>query len=198
MDFEVAYTGGKPKPDWSGLVDAPKCHNVNCERPSSNYERRKAYNKRSEPTDSDKTFKKGDDSFDLRAFALSMESHAKKHGLDTIVYVPSMTDPSVCVTVLTQYEQVTPEHVTSQLKLLQPKYDDYDNDNVDALRQYLIARLDAGLLKQVSLRIGESHMDDTHPAELWMQIVRLVLDVSTERYNRLNATLKTITLQKSV
>ena len=189
----TAWTGGQPKVDWSGLaLDAvgrkPSQFAPNCARPSKSSEKSKAHNLRI--TALSTPFKIGNDNYSLEAFSADVLYHLQDTGMDTIMFVPSESDPTKMVNVVEDYEQVTLEHVafeTGKCALL--SHDAFDTENDRVARKFLELSIEPSLFQD--LRIRQLKTDSA--ATTWMRILSLSCDGSVERYNRQKAELKALT-----
>ena len=103
-----AWTGGKPKPDWSGLDDPDA---VDIPRPtqmrSSSSKAAVGHAKRTEGifTNREEKYKEGGD---LDDFSERLEDHFDNHGIDTVAYrlLPNAPSPTM-VSLFTNYPQFT-------------------------------------------------------------------------------------------
>jgi Zinc knuckle len=182
------FTGGKPKILWKGLQELkPTPYSLLCLRPKSNNNALKAMLYIIEaPKD---LFKKGGD---LSEFAEERARHFEKTGLDTIMFLPSQADPSKMVNVLTDYDQVTLQHIIEVGAVYKEWWDEYDTQNDRMAIEALEASLDGDLAREIRIRKEPS---DT-AAMIWMRILSLCQDGSIERYNRMKDQVKSLTPTK--
>ena len=182
---EVAYTGGKPKADWSGLVTPRSPENPKCVRfQFGSSDESKAHSRRTQGID--KAFKK---SGDFESYCITIGKHIRGNGMDTTLFVPSITDSTKMIFVPEEFQQVTFSHVSEKVQdLKENHWDSYDKANDAATCEFLENGLDPDLLEQLRLR----QMDTDTAAETFMRIVRLVQDQSAERFNRLRDSLKAL------
>ena len=168
-DEFVAFTGGKPNADWTGLDQpATKPHTPNCIRSTYVSNQTKDWNRRTEAPE--QKFKKDDESFSLRQFELLTLAHFEDKGMDTIMYVPSILDPTKLVNIITEYEQVSLKHVQAKAAELQTKWDEYDAENDRAALIYLKRSLDPSLQRDLL----EDTMTRDTAAVFWMRILRWI------------------------
>jgi hypothetical protein len=181
------WNGGQPNIDWTGLEDSNAVRaTVNCNRPTKTSDETTAYNRRIAAPD--KLFKKDDPDYDLLQFSQAVEQHFLDHGLDSIMYVKSLTDPTKMVNVVADYNQVHLDHVEVQSALNALKYDQYDRDNDKAACRYLESAIHSDLLRELKLH---NNVKDS-AATTWMRILCAVSDGSVERFNRQKAELKAL------
>ncbi len=182
---KTLWTGGKPLFDWSGLdrsePRALSACNPNAWRPTSGKYVFVGWNLRSGLSDpSARKFADADPNYLLPAFALNVYNHFVLHGMDSILYVPSKSDPTKMINVVTQSGSLQLAHVEAmQAELSEAdKYDAYDRENSTAGRMFLEAQLDPVLLEQLRLR----QKFDDGAAVTWMRIKTLVSTTSAEAY----------------
>ena len=127
------WTGGKPKPDWSGLEDpSTDMESPNCMRPTKASERAKNYNIR--VTEPKLLFKKNDDEYDFNDFTKVVHQHLVSTGMDTVLYFPSLSNPGEMVDIIMHHDQVTLKHVMAESVKRLPSFDAYDKDNDKSAR----------------------------------------------------------------
>lgn len=189
--ISIAYTGGEPLPDWSGLAGTAP-HPVgspNCNRPIDVSDSTKNWNLRiSKP---DYLLKKNDPNFGIVQIAAQVQEHAVEYGMDSIMYVPSRADPTgPAVNLITSFEQVTIDHViTESTNYRNNLWDEYDIKNDQAMKIYLRGCMDTSLKSVLSLYI----MPYDTAAVIWMRIVKSIHDTSVNRYRQLKLDLAKLT-----
>jgi hypothetical protein len=181
----VAWTGGKPKVDWSGLQNPAKpMFSPHCVRCAKASEQVKSYSLRiAEPK---KLFSTGDDTYDLDTYTKIVLKHMETTGMDTIMYVASVTDPTVMVNVISHNDEVTLKHVVTETAKNYPLFDAFDVENDRAARTFLEASIGTSLFQELGLR----QLESDGAATTWMRILHLACDGSVERYNRQKNELK--------
>ena len=186
---QVAWTGGKPHSDWSGLDNQVEAASPQCVRyPFGTNEESIAYSRRTECKD--KGYKKGTD---FQAYTLKIGQHLRDNGMDTVLHVPSLTDPTKMIFLPEGFQQVTLAHVRDKVRDYKANnWDHYDRSNDAAVKTYLKQGLNADLQKQLSSR---SKHDDTG-AETFMRIVKLAQDQSVARFIRLRDQLISLSPRK--
>ena len=145
---EVAYTGGKPKVDWSGLVTPCSRENPKCVRfQFGSSDESKAHSCRTQGID--KAFKK---SGDFESYCITIGKHIRGNGMDTTLFVPSITDSTKVIFVPEEFQQVTFPHVSEKVQdLKENHWDSYDKANDAATCEFLENGLDPDLLEQLRL-----------------------------------------------
>ena len=145
---EVTYTGGKPKVDWSRLVTPRSPENLKCvhfQFGSSN--KNKAHSHCTQGID--KPFKK---SADFESYCITIGKHIQGNGMDTTLFIPSITDSTKMIFVPKEFQQVTLSHVSEKVQDLKENYwDSYDKANDAATCEFLKNGLDPDLLEQLCL-----------------------------------------------
>lgn len=183
----AAWTGGKPKTDWSGLENPGiGMFSPNCIRNLKIADKVKTYNYRiAAPT---QKFTVGDDTFDLVSYTKLVFDHMNDTGMDTIMHVASLIDSTVMVNVVKNNEQVTLSHVEDQSKSNLLRFDAFDKENDKAAKLFLERSINPTLYQELNLR----QMDDDSAATTWMRILYLVCDGSVERFNRQKDEMKSL------
>ena len=101
----VAWTGGKPKADWSELEKInPELIHPNQYRPTSITSQAKCQVLRTKGLDI--KFARG---ADLHTFQKDVVDHLEDHGLDTVTYLEDPTKPGEMVSVITNHGKFTLE-----------------------------------------------------------------------------------------
>jgi len=176
----VAWTGGKPTPNWTQLhSSAPTVptFSAQCRMAKAHHSAPKAYTHRT--TGLSPKFSK---TSDLKTFQEDIWEHFKTTGLDTIAYVP---DPGNALTrmisCVTDHARLSVDHVSTHIVKQQQKYDEYDKANDAEATKYLLNSIDDSLLKEIRNIRNES---DAFPV-LFMHLIGIVRSVSIDRFNRI-------------
>ena len=131
-----AWTGGKPKADWSQLEDAATTYDRPSQlRPMRIVDAQKSYDIRAKALPDE--FKPNDD---FQAFQLRLWKHFEKWGLDTVAYVPDPVTKKM-LSVVVDHSRFTVATVKDQVKEQLKKYDSYDKENDKAATECLLATL---------------------------------------------------------
>ena len=178
-----AWTGGKPKADWSGLVDQHTVDSTspNQLRPVYVSAALKGYNYRR--TGLKNTFKPTND---LIAFQNSVWSHLTDSGMDSIAYLNDPLDATKMTNVVKAHAGYTVQSAKALIEDQVPKYDKYDRMNDKAARTFLLASLQMDLSNKVSEKLDD---DDPFPI-VWLQFLKAIQSTSIERFEDLKATIK--------
>ena len=186
----IAWTGGQPNITWTGLQNPHVGRaSVNCLRTAKSENQISNYNSRIKPPT--KLFNKDDKDFDFDKFGQSIFKHFVDHGLDSVMYVPSIVDGTKTVNVITMYDQVHTDHVITKSAEYAMKYDQYDHDNNKAAKRYLEDAIHGDLFCDLQRR---SELEDS-AATTWMRILGIVSDGSIERFNCKKDELKALELK---
>jgi hypothetical protein len=132
---------------------------------------------------------KDDPKQSLFQFASVVYKHAKYVGCDTIFYCPSIVDPNVMICVLNQFDQVTLNHVLTEVPKLVVNWDSYDKGNDESMKAYLLGAISPSLAEDIEM---EMQMDDDTASILWMRIIRKLLDGSMTRYEKMKEEVKAL------
>jgi hypothetical protein len=159
----AAWTGGKPKRDWSGPeVEAKHYKSPNQLRSVHNPQ--KGYNHRKMGL-MDKFDRKGD----LSTFRLKTWKHLVDTGMDAIAYVPDPVDDKRMTNCVLEHVRFSLESITTQVKLVQDKYDQYDQENSEAATEFALTSLEPSFEADLREMLTADH---TKPfAVVWMHIV---------------------------
>ena len=175
-----AWTGGKPKWDWSGLqdpsvVDLP----LPTQMRSSSSKAAAGHAKRTEGifTDENYKYKQGGDLDDL---CERLRKHFEKHGLDTIAYrlKPNVATNEM-VSVFTHYPEFTFAKMRKQNETICQEYDAYDtqNDN-DALECFMNC-----LGEELRRRIRVKSKRDMKFSDIFMMFIDIERPQNAELYD---------------
>ena len=146
----VAWTGGQPNIDWTGLTNVKAIkRSPNCSRPTKSSDQSRNWNYRTAPPLI--LFKKDGKDLDLYSYGVKVLAHLELTGMDSIMYVKSLSDDTNMVNVIKDFEQVTLSHVLDESDYYKNKFDSYDQDNDTTACLYLEFTLDPSLLKELDL-----------------------------------------------
>jgi hypothetical protein len=176
----VAFTGGKPNSMWTGLVDpnVTEWETPNAIRPNSASDKSKNWNFLTQAPA--KLFSKTDSSYPRTTWIADEVKHFREGGLDSVMYRPSISNPTEMVNVMEHHEQVTLSHVLEFEDGIREKWDAYSRYNDKACVNRILNSISPELNEELKLRMLAT---DT-AAVLWMRVMKLVVDGSIERYNR--------------
>ncbi|EEC45027.1 predicted protein [Phaeodactylum tricornutum CCAP 1055/1] len=174
----VAYTGGKPNATWTNLAEPTKWETPNVICPNGVSDKCKNWNFLTQaPT---KLFSKSDTSYLQTTWIADQVKHFREGGLNSVMYRPSIADPTDMVNVMEHHEQVTLTHVLEVEEDVCSKWDAYSCYNNKASSNRILNSISAELSEELRLRMLPT---DT-AAVLWMRVMKLVVDGSIEHYNR--------------
>jgi hypothetical protein len=184
-----AWTGGTPNVAWTGLATSATTRGPGpyCIRTGRPADVTKNLTIRVAPPAI--KFSKADPAYDFTLFCEDTLKHLVRTGMDSIMFVASLSDPTLMVNVVRDHEQVTLSHVTIESQRLQARFDAYDLENDNDAKEYLESAIDLAL--RTDLRLRQEPGDSA--AITWMRILRLVYDGSVERFNRKKDLLKSMT-----
>jgi hypothetical protein len=168
------WTGGKPKPDWSGLEGNPQSYtSPNQLRPVSVTASQKGYNHRKAGMAT--KFKRGDDVYD---FQKKVWEHFTDNGLDTVAHLQDPGNPSRMMNVVKEHPRFTlataKELSNEQVKL----YDTYDIANDACARMFLLDSISTDLSKHIDERLDENPTF----AAVWLQFIKTIQSTSMARF----------------
>ena len=178
----VAYTGGKPKHDWSGL-DGIKPTNIKPTqyRPESIGASSKGLKYRTEGLEIKFTRKS-----DQLIFQMEIWKRMKDYGMDTIAYLPDPYDPTEVASVVDEHAKYTIEGATKLEQDRYPKLDKYDHANMRDATTLLLNSVDDDIKKS----LYEMCTDDDSFIVYWMNLMSLVRSVSIDQYDIIKNKLK--------
>ena len=179
-----AWTGGKPKRDWSGLDDQA------LQKPKCGLQVRSLQDKKYiyRVTGLEAKLSKSNKTTDITRFFDDVIQHLDKHGMDTISYVPDPLDPSGMRRILEDYPRYTTDKIRQLMAPQLQYYDKYDLANDDAARDFLLDSLEPTFrreLKDISKKV------QSFP-ELVMILVRLITDDSPAHWETVKSELRSI------
>ena len=164
-DSWCAWTGSKPKIDWScldpsvsGQAITPTMYRGVGHKDSKAYQMRirglqkKLDEKLSTP---------------LNSFTSAIFKYLKRHGLDTISYLPDPGNKSIMQSIVTHHTRYKLSDVITDSRALFNKYDKYDRANDEVAKLFLYASVSQSLYDQVEASI---HPTDTFPI-VWCKIM---------------------------
>ena len=179
----AAWTGGEPKPDWSGLANPnPKAIRPNQYRANSISGQAKSQVYRVAGLED-----KFSRTSDLQTFERKVMKHLIQHGLDTITYLVDPTDKTKVVSVIEHHAKFTVKAGSvSGNMLMSTMYDGYDLENVQDAKDFLTNSLDSDLEKQ----LNQNCKDDDSFVAWWLELIHIVKTVSFDRFDAIKDRLK--------
>ena len=178
-----AWTGGKPKYDWSGLdASAPSDYTTPNQLHLIHVSlAQKGYNHRCKGIDN--KFAKGSNHFN---FARLVWKHLVDTGMDTVAYLPSTKDPQEMVSIVQYYSQYSLKTTREHYKATKTKLDHYDVNNDVATRDFLVDSLELKLHDMVSKKLK----DDDGFLVTWLQLIKSIQTTNIEHYKTLKEQVK--------
>jgi hypothetical protein len=174
----VAWTGGLPKPDWTGLVNPMANVSPNQHRSFSG-QKALAIRRTGLPN---KWKTKGD----LVDFCTSISKRLKDTGLDSIAHLPDPVDPTKMISVIDHYARFTTTYAREQHAILRSKFDMYDLQNDDTATDIML--LDS-VYNDLRITLSRKIMDETGFVEVWLAFMEEIKSKSTDYYDRVRATI---------
>jgi len=169
---DIAWTGGKPKHDWSGLAEIiPDATKRSGYKAPDNYDSPgqvrildptnalKAYNTRKKPSFLEARI---DSKVDLRMFFDALGTHLVSNGLDTIAYLNDPSDNTIMVNTLESYNKFSEDSARTAGDALVALFDDYDRTNNRCAKELLELCLDKTLLEKLKLRVQPNDFFGVH------------------------------------
>jgi hypothetical protein len=177
VDKWSAWTGGKPKLDWSGFETITvDFETPNQMRPIYDV---KGYNHRKTGL-SDK-FNKTDT---LIPFKKRVWTHLKDNGLDTITYLPDMRKEMSCV--IYDHSRYTLDSARTDSLVQVALYDKYDVTNNTAAIAFLLDSLSPALAETISEKLEEK--DSFHV--VWLELMNEIQVQTIERIEAIKKQIK--------
>ena len=171
-----AWTGGKPKPDWSGLDPTAAT------APLDDYQYRPASPGSSQKSTSFREkglttkFKRDDHLLD---FVATVMNYLRRTGMDTITYLPDPTDSTKAISVVENYSRFALQDAISSARNLRSlNFDKFDRNNDDSACNWLLDSIDEALKKDISDRLDSEDGFVAH----WIQMVHLIQSTSFNRF----------------
>ncbi|KAI2510749.1 hypothetical protein MHU86_3697 [Fragilaria crotonensis] len=171
-DSWSAWTGGKPKADWTGLDPSAPTESTspNQLRPVFVSAAQKGYNHRR--TGMTTLFKPADD-------LISFQNSVWNHLVDTewtVSHIPDPTDTEKMTNVVKSHARYTVQSAQQLIEKQLELYDKYDKTNDKAARTYLLASLTPLLSNKVTEKLDES---DPFPI-VWLHLEGHSIDLYRE------------------
>ena len=184
-DKQVAWTGGKPNPYWTGLDDtALKTPTKPTQYRSNGTADVKSYTYRTTGLKS-----KFDKSSDLETFCTSVWEHLEECGMDSITYLPDPANNNKMTSVVTNHGRFNQNYTLTESKKLKTEaWDEYDKSNDLNAKLYLFNSLKPALKKSIQ---QVTKPEDTF-AIIWIRIMRKKHQNSREYFRKLEETIKSL------
>jgi hypothetical protein len=177
VDKWAAWTGGKPKLDWSGFETTTVDYETpNQMRPIYDV---KGYNHRK--TGLTDKFNKTDT---LIPFKKRVWTHLKDNGLDTITYLPDMRKDMSCV--IYDHSRYTLDSARTDSIIQVALYDKYDITNNTAAIAFLLDSLSPALAETISEKLEDS--DSFHV--VWLELMNEIQVQTIERIEAIKKQIK--------
>ena len=184
-DAYSAWTGGKPKADWSELEEtSPEYKQTTQLRPMLDDS---GFSKRCKGFE-DKFSKNGN----LYKFQRCLIDHLKIMGMDTITYLPDPADNDQMVNVITDHTRFTQAYVRSAAPIQYAKYDVYDRSNDRAAHLMFVDSLNKTLKGEIQDRIP----DEPSFLEVWMLFIQTLQSDSMERFKDMEKEVRSLQPQQ--
>ena len=179
-DKFMAWTGGKPKIDWSGLETKQ-----NAVRPTQFRAQGVADVKSYTHRVSGLKIKLDKDAA-LENFCTNFWKHMKTCGMDTIAYVPDPADKTVMKSVVENHARFTKEYVKEQVTYLKTQWDNYDLNNDDEAKQFLLNSMKPNFKTSVE----QIMVDDDSFAYTWVSAMRRINENTYEYFEGIKIEVK--------
>lgn len=181
---QLAWTGGRPKIDWSGLDPKAK------QTPAETTQLRNEYHSVAYKQDQARIeglSEKFDKGSDLEVFITKVWKHLERHGLDSITYLPDPANPTVDMSsVVEMHARFTLDHVRAFIGSQWTKYDNYDLSNDSAAKEFLMNSVSAEIYKELHLACEK---EDSFPVT-FMQFMKIVRTVTIEHITNVKERIK--------
>ena len=178
----AAWTGGKPKPDWTGLeVFDPLAIEPTQYRLSSIMGKTKSQIHRVKGLE--KKFSRGSD---LQVFERKVLEHLTQHGMDTISYLKDPTNSSDVVSVVSEHARFNLKEARVEEKIPLAAFDNYNHSNVRDAKKFLLASLDEDLESQMY----ENCDDSESFIVFWLNLIDILRTMSIDRFDKIKDKIK--------
>jgi Reverse transcriptase (RNA-dependent DNA polymerase) len=183
----VAVTGGKPKRDWSGLVDpsasAAKVTDSLSHRAQGGTAQLKGQELRE--TKLSKTLKYDSD---LTVFSELLSKKMVENGMDTIAYIPDPFSTDSMAYILTDFAKFPDDDkVREQVAKVSGSWDQYDRDNNKSAINLLYNSVDAAFADRIRSRCRET---DNYFPIVWIKFVHEIVVHTPSRWEHLRNRIK--------
>ena len=183
------WTGGKPRPDWSGLdpVALPELKDPDQLRPLG------AYAQKSQLLRVEGFTKKFGRTQSLPEFQKKLLPHLVSHGLDTISYVNDSNESSQMLCIITDWNKMDLKAAKQTAATLhESKYDSYDRKNSENAAKFLLNSVEESL----QLDITRFHNESDGFVVLFIEFIRTLIKNSFDRTQRLETELKAVSISQ--
>ena len=171
-----AWTGGKPKADWTGLEDPdPQSINVTQYRSTSMTSEAKGLKYQIGGLENKLT-----QTGDLQTFQKKVMKHLVAYGLDTVTYVPNPSSSTEVVSIINQHGLYTLKDGSALgNRIKEREFDSYCHDNDRDAKDFVLNSVDEELESQLYQDCQE---EDSFVA-MWLTLIHIVRLVSINRFD---------------
>jgi hypothetical protein len=142
----IAWTGGKPLLDWTGLDPTePKAAPAPTMYRSSGVKDVKGFAHRIKGLET--KFGLQDDP---RAFQRSVMKHFRRCGIDTITFLPDPANPTQMESIVENANKFTAKYVMTKISEYEGYYDEYDRLNSRTASDFVLSSLDPEMERKVT------------------------------------------------
>ena len=183
-DTWAAWTGGKPKADWSELEEpVPKSIAATQYRSTSVSSQAKSQAYRVQGLET-KFTRTGD----LQTFEKKVMKHLIAYGLDTISYTMSPSNPAKVVSVVNSHALFNlKEGIVSGNHIKDTEFDSYCHDNDRDAKEFLLNSVDEALETQ----LYQDCKDEDSFVSVWLTLIHIIRSVSINRFDKVKDRIKT-------
>ena len=190
-DHPVAWTGGVPKVDWTGLEDPATVSQQLVPtqyRPHSAKARAVTYQQRITGLTTQLT-----DVTQLLTFTRAVRTHLSVYGLDTIAYLPDPSDSSRMTNILVEHAKFSVSTCETAMATQLQRYDSYDQANDLAATQFLLSSLSdqVHLHLHPRLTMDRDRCTDPFPV-VWCRLMQELQPTSFSMFQTVKDTIKAL------
>ena len=180
---DIAWCGGLPKSDWSGLdpsaATSPTTPHQYRSTTIGTAQKAHAYRTKGLSTlltmDSD-----------LSVFEQKVLEHLEKYGMDSVSYVPDPLDSEKMTCCVSHHTRLSVDTATETMKTQLQNYDSYDKSNDDDATKFLYASLSDELNKDL-----RSTSEDSDPFPVvFLRLISIVQPRTIQRFNNIKERIK--------
>ena len=175
----IAWTGGEPLPDWSGLKDPSSTLEHSTQYRPFSGQKGQIYRRRG----LEKSFQKGKD---LYSFQQDTWSQLKTHGMDPITILPDPGDPTRMLDVVNNHAQFSLTFAKEAHANLQQLFDKYDKANDQDTIHFLLDSIGEEMCNTLIRKID----DDTGFVIVWLMVIQQIQINSVEHFQCLIKNIK--------
>jgi len=182
-DSWVAWTGGKPKADWTDL-EKPNPVSIAATQYRSNSVSSQAKSHKYRVEGLETKFTR---TSKMQTFEKKVMKHLVAHGLDTVTYLRNPADPNKVVSVIDSHALFNlKKGQEAGNKIKEDEFDTYCHDNDRDAKEFLFNSVDSALETQLL----EDTKDEDSFVSVWLALIHITRSVSVDRFDKVKQRFK--------